>query len=89
MYVNVIEVVFQQVLQLQYQISVRREELMPKKKFVFKSRKKESSNPTPKTKDVTSSKAVTALSEQSKVGFKNKSHESLSMSVSQFKQPQS
>lgn len=58
---------------------------MPKKKFAFKSRKKESSNPAPKTAvamEATSSKAVTILSKQSKVGFKNMSRESLSMSVS-------
>ncbi len=62
---------------------------MPKKKFAFKSRKKESSNPAPKSavaKEGTSLKAVTALSKQSKVGFKNRSHESVLMSVSHYKQ---
>lgn len=58
---------------------------MPKKKFAFKSRRKESSNPPPKTavaKDVAGSKVVASLSQQSKIGFKDKSHETLSMSVS-------
>ena len=60
---------------------------MPKKKFAFKSRRKESSNPPPKTaiaKDVASSKVVASLSQQSKIGFKDRSHENLSMSVSFF-----
>lgn len=79
--------VLQQITQLQGQIHAQQCELMPKKKFAFKSRQKEGSIPPPKSETLkdsqtNSSKVVAALTKQSKVGFRDISHKTLSMSVS-------
>ena len=74
----------QQMAELQLQVKERQDELMPRKKFAFKSRKKEAAGSTTqssKVKDV-SSQVVTTLSQQTKLGFMNKTHETLSMGVS-------
>ena len=64
-------------------ISAKQDQLLPKKKFAFKSRKKASAQPQgeesqPKTEE---KKLFTSLSE-SFVGFREREREKLSMNVS-------
>ena len=78
---------FKQFIQLLQDISARQDELLPKKKFAFKSRKKD--NPAPsvqkaetKSEEEKSVATVTSGVDEKMVGFKDQKNQKLRLNVS-------
>ena len=76
----------QQITQLLQDVSAKRDELLPKKKFAFKSRKREDhsapSKPTEEAVQTRIPKPVTSVVNEKMVGFCDRRNEKLTLNVS-------